>query len=304
MNGADSHRATILLTGGSGQVGWELRRTLAPLGNVIAPSPEELDLADANAIRDVVRRIQPALIVNPAAYTAVDRAESEPELCAAVNETAPRVLAEEAQRIGAPVVHYSTDYVFDGEQGTPYVETDTPNPVSVYGRTKLSGERALAESGVAHLVLRTSWVYSRRGNNFLLTMLRLAREREELRVVVDQVGAPTWARVLAEATAAAVARLTTSPERPGAGIAGVTGVYHLTAPDSTSWHAFAEAILAGDPARSEQRCRRVVPITTDEYPTPAHRPRNSRLDCTRARTVLGVALPSWREQLALAMDPG
>ncbi|HYW06056.1 MAG TPA: dTDP-4-dehydrorhamnose reductase [Longimicrobium sp.] len=294
-------RPTILVTGGTGQVGWELARALAPLGRVVTPGRDELDLADEAGVRAAVRRLAPALVVSAGAHTAVDRAESEPELARAINAAAPGALAEEAARLGAPIVHFSTDYVFDGAKATSYTEADAPNPLGVYGRTKLEGERAVAAAGGPHLVLRTSWVYGARGHNFMRTMLRLAREREELRVVADRTGAPTWSRMLAEAVAAIVASC-----RVPNGFAiprEQWGVYHLAAGGSTTWHGFAEAIVAGDPARHEQRCRRVVPIATEEYPTPAPRPRRSTLDGARAERSFGVSLPDWREQLALCMEP-
>lgn len=287
------------MTGGTGQVGWELARALAPLGRVTAPGRAALDLGDADSIRRAFRDIAPALVVNAGAHTAVDRAEGEPELARALNAVAPGVLAEEAARAGVPLVHFSTDYVFDGRGGAPYTEDDATAPLGVYGRTKREGEEAVAAAGGAHLVLRTSWVYGTRGHNFLRTMLRLARERDELRVVADQVGAPTWSRMLAEATAAIVA-----PFRAGDGWklpAEVSGTYHLTARGETSWHGFAEAILALDPDREAQRARRVVPIGTEEYPTPAPRPRYSVLSTDRVERVFGVALPEWREQLELCL---
>ena len=293
-------RPRILLTGGTGQVGWELARALAPVAEVVAPPRSALDLADPDSIRRGFRDAAPALVVNAGAHTAVDRAEEEPELARALNAVAPGILAEEAARAGVPLVHFSTDYVFDGSKGAPYTEDDPAAPLGVYGRTKREGEEAVAAAGGAHLVLRTSWVYGMRGHNFLRTMLRLAHERDELRVVADQVGAPTWSRMLAEATAAILA-----PFRAGCGweiqeAAG--GIYHLAAAGETSWHGFAEAILAADPARERQRARRVVPIATAEYPTPAPRPRYSVLDSGRAARELRVALPHWREQLRLCME--
>ena len=222
----------ILLTGKNGQVGWELQRTLAPLGEVVVLDRRQLDLSDPDQIRERVREISPDLIVNAAAYTAVDRAEAEPEPAMAVNGTAPGLLAEEAKRIGAAIIHYSTDYVFDGAKTTPYTEEDAPNPLNVYGRTKLAGEQAVQAAGVPHLILRTSWVYGMRGKNFLLTILRLAREREELKIVDDQIGAPTWSRTIAEATA----QILTSGAWP---VSGASGIYHLTASGSTSWYGFA-----------------------------------------------------------------
>lgn len=291
----------ILLTGADGQIGWELRRALAPLGRVAAMRRAELDLADPAGIRGTVRSVAPGLIVNAAAYTAVDRAEEEPELAHRVNAEAPGVLAEEAARTGALLVHYSTDYVFDGEKRSPYVETDTPAPVNAYGRSKLEGEEAVRASGARHLILRTSWIYGARGSNFLRTMLRLAREREELRVVSDQTGSPTWSRMVAEATALALGSLRRESDLLG-NAAAVSGTYHLTAAGETSWHAFAERILATDPRREEQRCRSVVPISTAEYPTPARRPARSVLSCERFADTFGLRLPQWEEQLAMALD--
>ena len=289
---------TFLLTGATGQLGWELRRTLAPLGPVIAPARDELDLADANGIRTAVRRHRPLVIVNAGAYTAVDRAEAEPELAHSINATAPGLLAEEAARLGALLVHFSTDYVFDGSAERPYREADRPNPLNVYGRSKLAGERAIEEVGGKHLIFRTSWIYGMRGSNFLRSMLRLAREREEMRVVDDQIGAPTWSRMIAGATALVLAQVAGAEwELPPAG----RGVYHLTAGGETSWYDFARAILERDPAREEQRCRTVRPIPTSEYPTPAARPRFSVLDNQRIAKRFGIRLPHWRTQLELAM---
>ncbi len=270
----------ILLTGATGQVGWELRRTLAPLGEVRSFDRFGLDLADVPPLVAAVRSLQPDAVVNAAAYTAVDKAESERDRAFAVNATAPRVLAEEARRIGAFLVHYSTDYVFDGEKPAPYVESDPTHPINVYGESKLAGEQAIAKSGCQHLILRTSWVYGPRGRNFYLTMLRLAKERPELRVVDDQVGAPTSSLAIARATAQLLEK-------------GARGLYHMTAAGATTWCGFARAILAH--ARISTP---VVAIRTEAYPTPAKRPRNSRLDCSRLRADLGVELASWEEQLA------
>ena len=271
----------ILLTGRNGQVGWELERTLGPLGEVIAFDHSGLDLAKPDEIVARVREVKPDIIVNPAAYTAVDKAESEPDLAMAINGIAPGIFAEEAKRIGALLVHYSTDYVFDGEKDGPYVETDAPNPLSVYGASKLAGERAIAASGADHLIFRTSWVYANRGKNFLLTILRLAKEKPELRVVADQFGAPTWARDIATATALVLAR------RP-AGAEIWSGIYHLTAAGRTTWHGFAQKIveLAG-------LSTPVAAIPVSEYPTPARRPRNSVLDHSKAESSFGLKLPSW-----------
>ena len=278
----------ILLLGRNGQVGWELERSLAPLGEVTSLGRADLDLRDAARIREAVRAAGPDAIVNAAAYTAVDKAESERDAAFAVNAAAPGVLAEEARREGAFLVHYSTDYVFDGAKATPYVEDDATNPLNVYGASKLAGERAIAATGCRHLILRTSWVYGPRGSNFMLTMLRLARERAELRVVDDQVGAPTSSSAIARATASALARAIRSPE--------LAGLYHLAAAGETSWCGFARAIFQQAGVATP-----VVPIRTEEYPTPARRPRNSRLDCSRLRNALGVTLAPWQAGLAEAM---
>ena len=285
----------ILLTGVNGQVGWELRRTLAPLGQVVAMDSKALDLADADAIRAKVREVAPRIIVNPAAYTAVDKAESEPGRARLVNAVAPAVLAEAADQCGAMLVHYSTDYVFDGRKETPYLEDDVTHPLNVYGATKLDGEAAIRASGVRHLILRTSWVYGARGGNFLLTMQRLMQERPELRIVDDQIGAPTWSRMIAEATALILAQCL-SPAR-GADRPEPWGTYHLTCGGETSWYGFAAAIaeLGGYPTR-------LTPIPSSDYPTPARRPANSRLDNGKLARVFGLRLPHWREALKRCLD--
>jgi dTDP-4-dehydrorhamnose reductase len=291
----------ILLTGADGQVGWELRRALAPLGTLSALDRRGLDLAQAEAIRARVREIGPQLIVNAGAYTAVDKAETEPELAMAVNAAAPAVLAEEARRGGAALVHYSTDYVFDGEKDGAYTEDDAPRPLGAYGRSKLAGEEAVRASGAPHLILRTSWIYAARGRNFLLTMLRLARERDELRVVCDQFGAPTWAREVADATARVLARCAADPAGAVSALAQSGGVYHLSAAGRTSWHGFACAILEHAARLPGIRARRVTPIRTSEYPTAAARPRNSVLSSARLAQRFGVALPEWSASLPLCL---
>lgn len=285
----------ILLTGVKGQVGWELRRTLAPLGQVTAVDRAELDLSDLETIRAKVRALKPQVIVNPAAYTAVDRAEREAGQARAINAVAPAVLAEEAKRCGAILVHYSTDYVFDGSKPGPYVEDDAPNPLNVYGATKWEGEEAIRASGARHLILRTSWVYGRRGQNFLLTMQRLMREREELKIVADQIGAPTWSRLIAEATAQILAQCL-SPAR-GADRPAPWGTYHLTCGGATSWYGFAQAI-----AESGGVTTRLIPIPASDYPTPARRPANSRLDNGKLARTFALRLPDWRETLALCLQ--
>jgi dTDP-4-dehydrorhamnose reductase len=280
----------ILLTGRAGQVGWELERRLAPLGQLFAFDRVSLDLANPDQIVARVREVKPGLIVNAAAYTAVDRAESEPRLAAQVNGLAPGILAEEANRLGAALIHYSTDYVFDGAKSTPYVESDSPNPLNAYGKSKLEGERSIQASGCRHLILRTSWVYGMRGTNFLVTILRLARERPELRVVDDQVGAPTWCRDLASATA----QLATE-----AAAGGAEGLYHLTAAGATSWCGFAREILRVRGIETPVRA-----VSTAEYPTPARRPANSLLSCAAIAARWNVALPEWRTSLTSCLREG
>lgn len=282
----------ILVTGKSGQVGYELMRSLQPLGEVIGIDQDHMDLADLDQVRDVIRRVQPGLIVNPAAYTAVDKAETEPDLAMRINGLAPGVMAEEAAKLGAAIVHYSTDYVFDGTKQEPYTEADQPCPLNVYGRTKLAGEQAIAASGVPHLIFRTSWVYGMRGKNFLLTMMKLAAERDELRIVADQHGAPTWCRTLADTTACILAQARGARDS-AAWWRENGGLYHLTAQGATTWHGFADALL-------EQADRKpvLVPISSSEYPVPAARPANSRLSCAALMERFGH-LPHWRDALTL-----
>jgi len=276
----------LLILGNNGQIGWELCRTLAPLGDVTALGPADFDLTDLDGTRRVVRDAKPEVIVNAAAYTAVDRAETERELSRTINARAPEAIAAEARRLGAYLVHYSTDYVFDGTKQAPYLEDDPPNPLNAYGEGKLEGERAIAASGCRYVVLRTSWVYSARSANFFLTIRRLAGQRNELRIVDDQHGAPNWSRMLAESTAAILA-YGLHRERP-------TGIYHLSARGRTSWCGFAKAIL-----EMLQIERAVAPIRTDEYPLPARRPANSMLDTGKLERDLGIVLPDWRHCLGL-----
>lgn len=278
----------VLVTGRNGQVGAELAQALTPWAEVHALSREELDLASDDSIRAAVERLHPQLIVNAAAYTAVDKAESEPELAQRINADAVATLAAAARATGAAVIHYSTDYVFDGTLDRPYRETDTTHPLSVYGRTKLAGEQALAAAGIPYLVLRTSWVYGPRGKNFLRTILALAAQRPELRIVADQTGAPTWARDIAHATRTIAAQWMDAP----ATLQQRSGLYHLTAAGATSWFGFAEAALANRPATAK-----LTPIATAEYPTAAARPLNSRLDCDKLERAFGVRLPDWRRSL-------
>jgi dTDP-4-dehydrorhamnose reductase len=294
----------ILLVGRSGQVAHELRRTLACLGEVVAldrHSRPMLDLADLDGLRTVVREIKPDLIVNAAAYTAVDKAESEAELAFRINGEAPAVLAEVAAELGAGLIHYSTDYVFPGDATRPYQEDDATAPLGAYGIGKLAGEEAIRRTGASHLILRTAWVYGTRGHNFLLTMLRLLRERELVRVVDDQRGAPTWSRLIAEVTALLIAKSNVDGRfQPGK----KSGTYHLSAGGITSWHGFAVAIRAKVVASGllPEACARFEPIPTSAYPTPARRPAYSVLDNAKLRREFGIALPDWETGLDLCLE--
>jgi dTDP-4-dehydrorhamnose reductase len=278
-------RTAILVTGARGQVGCELARVLAAHGDVTALDRSALDLADPDRIVAVLRELKPGLIVNAGAYTAVDRAESERDAAYAVNSTAPGILAEEAKRQGAVLIHYSTDYVYDGESPSPYTEDMPTHPLNVYGASKRDGERAIAQSGAKALVFRTSWVYGARGSNFLLTILRLARDRDELRIVADQHGTPNWCRTIATATAALVAR-----GLPW--LAARAGLYHMTSAGATTWHGFAQAIVGTAPRP------RIVPIATCDYPTPARRPANGVLSSARFEATFEYRMPEWRSELA------
>ena len=287
----------ILLLGKNGQVGWELQRSLSPLGQVTAldfDSTEHCgDFAQPTGIADTVRALRPDVIVNAAAHTAVDKAESEPDLARLLNATTPGVLAAEAARLGALLVHYSTDYVFDGSGNQPWLESDTPAPLSVYGRTKLEGEQLIQQSGAQHLILRTSWVFAARGGNFAKTMLRLAQERERLTVIDDQWGAPTGADLLADVTAHAIRHLAQRPQD--------SGLYHCVAAGETNWHQYAQAVLAlaaqVQPALAF-KANEVAPVPTSAFPTPAQRPHNSRLSTARLQATFGLRLPHWRDGVA------
>jgi len=292
----------ILLIGPRGQIGWELLRAAQPLGQVfpVGRSTNEqmlihLDLSDIDSIRSVIREIRPDIILNAAAYTAVDNAEGESELVKIINGVAPGIIAEEAARIKALFVHYSTDYVFDGKQTRPYTEQDAVSPASSYGESKLVGEQAVQKVGGKYLILRTSWVYGARGKNFLLTMQRLAKERGELKIVADQIGTPTWSRMIAEATVHILAQLY-SPVCSG-NIEDVSGIYHLTCSGKTTWYDFAKAIIAPLPNRPK-----ILPITTAEYPTPAKRPAYSVLSNAKLMRTFGVALPAWDVALKLCLE--
>ncbi|MGO9777064.1 MAG: dTDP-4-dehydrorhamnose reductase [Terracidiphilus sp.] len=289
----------ILVFGRVGQVGWELRHKLACLGEVTAIDYPEIDFSKPDSIRTTVRAAEPVVIINAAAYTAVDKAESNPDLAMAINGTAPGVIAEEAKRLGSILVHYSTDYVFDGANLSPYVETDAPNPINVYGKTKLAGDEAIQGVGGDYLILRTSWVYGARGSNFLLTMLRLAQERAELQIVDDQIGAPTSSECIAQATANILAQLLAPA---GRGLDGRSGIYNLTTTGDTSWFGFAKALLTKSSGTYGFTVPHLIPIKTSEFPRPAKRPANSRLSCQRLKQTFGVTLPPWEEALSLVLE--
>lgn len=295
----------ILVIGRNGQVGYELSRRLASLGEVVAVGRERIDLSDPDSIRRVLRDIQPALIVNGGAYTAVDKAEHEEALAMAVNGTAPGILAEEGKRIGAPLIHYSTDYVFDGSKSAPYTEDDAPHPINVYGRSKLEGERAIQAIGCNYLILRTSWVYAPRGGNFMLTILRLAKERRELKVVDDQWGAPTSSAFLATNTATILRKLEFGGEMFNESISEASGIYHLTAAGKTTWFGFASAILAkaSKVGKIDERFfienpAVVKPIPSEEYPLPTPRPRNSVMANEKVQSRFSLVAENWESVLA------
>ena len=283
----------ILVTGASGQVGGELVKLLAPLGEVMAPASAELNLADPASIRKVIRAVNPRWIVNAAAYTAVDKAETERDAAFAINGAAPGVIGEEARKIGAAVLHYSTDYVFSGEGEKPWVETDATGPLGVYGASKLAGEQALAASGAAYLIFRTSWVYGATGKNFLLTVLRVARERPQMKIVDDQYGAPTWARELARMAATVLVQ---APDAEAA--KAFEGTYHAAAAGVTTWFEFGElALKLRQSTEPETKFADLIAIPSSEYPTPVTRPANSRLDCTKLKNTFGFEFLPWRQAL-------
>ena len=289
----------IVLFGKNGQVGWELQRILPSLGQVIALDYEELDLADLKALEIQLDELKPNLIVNASAYTAVDRAESERDVAMKINGQAPGVMAEAARRSGAMLVHYSTDYVFDGFKGSPYVETDDPNPLNTYGESKLAGEQAIQQAMDAYFILRTSWVYSLRfQSGFVKKVLAWARQNEVLRIVEDQ-GSPTWARMLAEATGLLIAR---GGDELGEYFRSHAGIYHIAGRGGVSRFEWAKAILAHDPNRDEQLARRVEPASGSDFPTPATRPANTILDCGHFEKTFGLRVPPWMESLQLAMQ--
>ena len=291
MNASSPKAWKILLIGKEGQMGGQLSVLLQPLGKLVILGKDDLDLTQADRIRETLREVRPQVIVNAAAYTAVDKAEEEAELALAVNGTAPAILAEEAKRQGAALVHYSTDYVFDGNKPGPYTEEDTPNPLSVYGRTKLTGDEAIRSAGLPHLIFRTAWVYGLQGKNFLLTIQRLAKERDELKIVDDQVGSPTWCRTIAQTTANVLAQVL-SEHSPGdlSRIEQASGLYNLVCTGQTSWFGFAKAIVEASPTTRDTK---LIPISTSEYPTPAPRPANSVLSTEKLRSAFGITPPAW-----------
>jgi dTDP-4-dehydrorhamnose reductase len=288
----------ILILGSSGQVGWELQRTLSPLGRIVAVDrmgrvDALADLSDVTRLRLLLDQLEPRLVVNAAAYTDVEKSESEEDLAHRINAEAPQVLGRWSAENRVPVIHYSTDYVFDGTKGEPYVESDTPNPLNAYGRTKLAGDQALLDGDALAIVLRVSWVYGNRGRNFLRTMQRLLAERDDIQVVDDQVGAPSWCRTIAEATAQVSGQLL----RGQLDAAAVRGVYHMTPSGETSWYGFASAIcdLGGFGCR-------IQPVATKDYPSNVQRPAYSALDCTKAKEVLGLQMPDWHDALKACLD--
>lgn len=287
----------VLIFGKRGQLGRELWRLTLPLGEVTALDVEDLDLCDPEALRQRITALKPQVILNAAAYTAVDRAEQEPDLAMQVNATAPGVMAETARQLKAALVHYSTDFVFDGRKGSPYVEQDAPNPLSVYGRSKLAGEQAVLRAEGAALIFRTSWVYSLPGDNFVTKVLAWSRQQETLRAVSDQVGSPTWAPLLAQMT---VLVLASAASDPYGAFLERGGVYHLAGAGSASRFEWAQAILAADPRRGEQVCTRLEPALSADFPTPALRPAFSALDCTKFEQTFNMKLPPWEESLRLA----
>jgi dTDP-4-dehydrorhamnose reductase len=289
----------ILQIGTNGQVGWELLRTCSPLGDVVALDYPVVDLCDHEGLRRLVREIKPNIILNAAAYTNVDNAESEPEKARAINATGPAVLAEEAKKINAVLVHYSTDYVFDGTKGIPYVETDQPNPLNVYGQTKLEGEQAIAASGCANLVLRTSWVYSLREGGFVTKVLKWARTQEVMRVVDDQISSPTSARMLAEVTALILAQ---GRDDEFGYLSEKGGLYHCASDGSCSRYEWAKAILDLDPCKEEQIVREILPAKSSDFAVPANRPKVSVMNCDKLEGISGLRLPNWHKALLLGKE--
>ncbi len=288
----------ILLLGNTGQVGWELNRTLLTLGELVALDYPRIDMADPNSIRSIIREIKPHIIVNATAYTDVDKAESEPKLAMAINGIGPGILAQEAKKLGAGLIHYSTDYVFDGTKGSPYTEEDQPNPINVYGETKLAGEKAVQEVGGTYLIFRTSWVYSLRRPCFVTKVLEWAKTKKELRIVDDQISSPTWARTLAEATAQVIAQ---GRSDPLGYLAQKKGLYHLAGGGSCSRYEWAKMIMELGSHRHEQTVKEILPALTIDFPTPAQRPLFSALDCSRFERTINLTLPRWQDTLHLSV---
>jgi len=289
----------ILLLGNTGQVGWELNRTLLTVGDILAVDYPTIDMADPDCIRSIMREVKPNLVVNATAYTDVDKAESEPELAMSINSDGPGILAEEAKRIGSPFIHFSTDYVFDGAQETPYTETDLPNPINMYGKTKLAGESAIQHVDGAYLIFRTSWVYSLRRPCFLTKIRQWGRMHETLRIVEDQVSSPTWARMLAESTAQIIAQ---GMDDPFKWINSKRGLYHLAGGGACSRYEWAQAILALDPDKDELIVKEILPAKRSDFSTPAERPSQTALACNLAHRIFGLASPSWGDALRICLE--
>lgn len=289
----------ILLLGNTGQLGWQLERTLVPLGEVVALDYPDLDLNAPESVRGVIANVRPEVIVNATAYTAVDRAESESEIAFQINARAPGIMAEEAKTLGALFVHYSTDYVFDGEKGEPYTEADMPNPINIYGQSKLAGEQAVESVGGKYLIFRTSWVYSLRRVSFVTKVLEWSRSNKTLRIVSDQVSSPTWCRMLAEVTAHLLVK---GGERPAAWLGDRVGLYHIAGNGVVSRFEWAQEILNLDPKPSEQVVQDLLPARSEDFPTQTRRPLFSALACNRFVNTFGLQLPDWRTALKLAME--
>ena len=295
------NKPIILIIGKNGQVGWELQRSLSPLGDLVCCDRKKLDMSDSENIRALVRDIKPDVIVNAAAYTAVDKAEEEVELATQINGVAPGVLADEARKINALLIHYSTDYVFNGASKSPYTETDIPDPINIYGESKLKGEFLIGQSNIDYVILRTSWVYASRGHNFLRSILRLAREREELNIVNDQIGSPTSARLIADVSAQIIWQSLSQRKNN----TFKSGLYHLVSAGYVSWFGFASKIVeyAGKYIGEEHiELKRMLPIPTSEYPTPARRPLSSRLSTDKISTQFSIYMPNWEQQLKLCIQ--
>jgi len=289
----------FLLIGRNGQLGWELQRTCMTLGEVIATDYPDVDISQTAALRDLIRTVKPDILLNPAAYTNVDKAESEIDLARKVNSIAPGIMAEEMQKLGGALIHYSTDYVFDGEKGTSYVETDAANPINAYGITKLEGEQAVHSVAGIALTFRTCWVYSLRVGGFVNKVLGWARQQEVMRIVDDQIGSPTWARMLAEATAHVIAR---GGNDPLAYLQQHSGLYHLAGDGAASRYEWAREVIDQDPKKEEQVVRQIIPAKSDEFPNPAHRPVYSALDCSKFKQTFGFVIPDWKDSIKLLLS--